>query len=108
MKKLKLHETIPALLKKRGMTLRELAKLAKVPASNISGWAVPGARPKDILKVASVADALGVSLNFLLFGKPEKKINLDELPTEVVMAGVYKLKLERIIQQKNTDNEEED
>lgn len=107
MKKLKLHETIPALLKKRGMTLRKLAKLAKVPASNISGWAVPGSKPKDILQVSAVADALGVSLNFLLFGKPDKKINLDELPTEVVMSGVYKLKLERIIPQSNLDEDED-
>ncbi|QDK37199.1 helix-turn-helix domain-containing protein [Bdellovibrio sp. NC01] len=107
MKKLKLHETIPALLKKRGMTLRALAKASKVPPSNISGWAVPGAKPKDILQVAAVAEALEVSLNFLLFGKPEKKIDLDELPSEVVVSGVYRLRLERIIQHKNQDEDED-
>ena len=89
------------------MTLRALAKAAKVPASNISGWTLPGAKPKDVLQVSAVADALNVSLSFLLFGKPEKKIDLDELPTEVVMSGVYKLKLERIIQQKFKDDDED-
>lgn len=106
-KKLKLHETIPALLQKRSMTLRRLAKIANVPPSNLSAWQIPGAKPKDILQVSAVAEALGVSLNFLLFGKPEKRINLDELPTEVVMTGVYKLKLERVIQQKISEDDED-
>jgi transcriptional regulator with XRE-family HTH domain len=106
-KKLKLHETLSRLLKERGMTLRRLSKESGVPPSNLSAWQVPGTKPKDVLQVAAVADVLGVSLSFLLFGKSEKKINLEELPTELIMSGVYRLRLERVLPQPTDDDEEE-
>lgn len=104
-KKLKIHETLPRLFKERGLTLRRLSQLSGVPASNLSAWQVVGTKPKDILQVSAVADALNVPLSFLLFGKSEKKIHLEELPSEVVLTGVYRLRLERIISPPTDDDE---
>lgn len=85
-------------MKAKGYTIRELAKLAKVPRSTLGDW-LSGTTPTDFFAVKRVAIELGVSLSFLLIGEADHEIpqtDLTELGTEIVFDGIAELRLVRI------------
>lgn len=59
------HVTL--LMRRRGLTNKELARLAGVPPSTLSEWR-HGASPRDYRAVQRIATVLGTSLERLLTG----------------------------------------
>lgn len=51
------------------MNASQLARRANVPRQNISNWLM-NQKPKDIEQVKRVADVFQVTVDHLLFGKP--------------------------------------
>lgn len=107
-KAIKIHETLPALLKARGMSLSQLSRKTGTPLSTLSTWLDEGAKPKDPAAVALCAGTLGATMHHLLFGLPEDEAGFDQLKTEVVLSGYYKLRLERVIPHSPRKQESED
>lgn len=68
-KKIIISKTLPALLKAKNITAKQLATKAQVPQSTVATWLIEGARPRNIEDVAEAAMVLEVSLNHLLFGE---------------------------------------
>jgi hypothetical protein len=64
---LKLAENLKREILTRNLRMTELARVAKVPKQSVSDWLI-GTAPRDPIKVKKVAQALGMSLDQLLFG----------------------------------------
>jgi transcriptional regulator with XRE-family HTH domain len=96
-KQIRINEILPALLKESGMNMSELSRATSIPVSTIATWLEEGARPSDVAAVALCAEALSTTMHHLLFGSPEREPSLDDLPTEMVMSGYYRLRLEKVI-----------
>jgi len=64
---LKLSENLKREIHARKLKMTELARVAKVPKQSVSDWLI-GTAPRDPIKVKKVAQALGMSLDQLLFG----------------------------------------
>jgi len=97
---LNLKKQLKALLSHRGMTAAELSRKSGVSKQVLSLW-LAGAKPKNIEQVKAVADALGVSLDCLLFGdgdeREEKNITgLDALLGDEWISGAFEIKIRRI------------
>lgn len=96
-KKIIINEVLPKLLKDKGLTAKEVSKLTGISTSTLSTWTLPKAKPRNIEDVALVAEVLGTSLNFLLFGELDKPSDLNQIQGETVLQGVFRLKLERLM-----------
>lgn len=97
---LNLRNQLRFYLEHREVSATELARKAKVPKQNLSGW-LAGKRPADISQVKRVAEALGISLDNLLFGngaekKEEKAADLETLLGDNWLTGLFEVKLRRI------------
>jgi len=66
METLKLKENLKFLFYKKETYASELARVANVPKQNICDWQ-SGAMPGDPIKLKRVANALGVTMDELLF-----------------------------------------
>jgi len=87
-------------LELRGLSAAALARKAGIPKQSLSGWTA-GKRPADIEQVKRVADALGVSLDHLLFGSgvdsdAQRVTELDALLGDGWISGLFEVKFRRI------------
>jgi transcriptional regulator with XRE-family HTH domain len=79
-----------------GLTASALARKAKVPKQSLSGW-LAGSNPRNIVQIKRVADALGVSLDELVFGEgPKPKVVLNAVEGNEWITGHYEVRLRRI------------
>ena len=87
------------------MDLREInaatvARKAQVPKQSLSGW-LSGKKPADVGQVKRVADALGTTLDNLMFGdgkdrEAEKVMELDALLGEGWITGLFEVRFRRV------------
>lgn len=87
-------------LNKRGMSASELARKAGVSKQLLSQW-LNGAEPRKVQQVKKVADALGTSVDHILFGSGEDRermrvTELDALLGDGWIGGVFELQIRRI------------
>lgn len=87
---MKLKEILRQLIKEKGISVTSLSKNAKVPLQTLNNW-LSGLKPRDLDQVKSVADYLGVSLDYLVYGKKEKNIDINDL----VAFGTFDVYLKR-------------
>ncbi|MGZ3775305.1 MAG: helix-turn-helix domain-containing protein [Bdellovibrio sp.] len=91
------------LMSEKKMTLRQASAIAGVATSTINDWR-SGALPTDYAAVKKLANALGVSLSFILTGEEETR-RPESLPTiaEVfddggaIFDGYAKITIQRLI-----------
>jgi transcriptional regulator with XRE-family HTH domain len=95
-----LKKQLEHLIKIRGLTASELSRKSGVSKQVVSLW-LGGAKPKNIDQVKSIADTLGVTLDYLLFGTEEKTANgLDTFMGDEWFGGVFEVKFRRIKEKK--------
>lgn len=87
-------------LDKVGISASQLAKRASVPKQSLGNW-IAGNTPRDPRQIKRVADALGVSLDHLLFGDGEdvlrrKEIELEALLGDQWIGGLVEIRIRRI------------
>ena len=97
---LTLKKQLRLLLDKRELNAAQLARKAGVPKQSLSGW-LAGSNPRDIRQIKKVADALGVSVDNLMFGmgldtQKEKAVELDALLGDGWVSGLFEVKFRRI------------
>jgi transcriptional regulator with XRE-family HTH domain len=94
-KKIKIHEILPELLKAKGVSIRKASSETKVAQTTLNSWTKPNAKPTELDSLKAVADFLGVSLEYLLWGQ-KPKVNINELETDILLSGLFKIRLEKI------------
>jgi transcriptional regulator with XRE-family HTH domain len=76
------------------MSVAQLSRKAAVPKNTLFNW-LSGLKPKDVVQVKRVAEVLGVSLDYLLFGvQPTAAIQFSDYQDEI-NAGVFEVVLRR-------------
>ena len=99
MLEIKIGSVLKKLLHEQRRTLKEVSKETQIPYSTLYTW-FENRQPKDILKVQCLAEFLGVSLHYLLFGKEDKEPLLpqelvDSLKDEV-FKGVFEIVVRKV------------
>jgi transcriptional regulator with XRE-family HTH domain len=77
-----LSKNLPELLKKRGMTIRELSLKANVPAKTLYGWTW-GNQPRDLYDVLMVAKCLDVTIEDLAFEFSETNDVSEDIQSDI-------------------------
>jgi len=82
------------LMAERSLTFKKLSELSGVPASTIKTWS-SGIEPKSMTATRKVARALGVSVEYLVFGTTDKQlVSLDQIITNQLFSGWCKVTIE--------------
>lgn len=93
-----LAEVLRKLLDERGISVQELARRSEVPKSNISTW-LQGASP-SVEQLDRVARCLGVSIEYLAFGR-ESRDPLEEFFERVeIHKGEYEISVKKLVRKK--------
>jgi transcriptional regulator with XRE-family HTH domain len=98
--KMNLKNQLRHFLDVKEISASQLAKKAKVPKQSLGGW-LSGSNPRDVRQVKRVADALGVTVDHLLFGNGEdlgkqKVTELEALLGDGWVAGVFEVRFRRV------------
>lgn len=92
---LKVGVTLRELLVEKRYSLKEVSKGSGVPSSTLSEW-LSNRTPRNPVQVRRVADFLGVSLHYLLFGEEDRKEPLTALLKEDVFNGTFEISIRRV------------
>lgn len=92
-----LAKVLKDLLKNRRLTLKEVSLASGVAVSTLGEW-LNNRQPKSPVQVKKVANTLEVSLNYLLFGEPDRyeRINLTQALGDEVLSGVFEINVRRV------------
>lgn len=89
-KELCVGETLSLLLRGKKMTAKELSQRAGVPLSSVHH--IINNRPiKNIMALERIAEELGVSLHFLLFGKPDEREEKNTTLHSDLFSGLFEI-----------------
>lgn len=91
----KINHTLAKLLKEQNLSLRELSKRSGVPNSTLQEWS-SNRSPKNPIQVQKVAQELGVSMHYLIFGEEDKSEPLTKLLKEDVFSGTFEINIRRV------------
>lgn len=89
-------KTLKRLIRERGTTTGELAKKINVPSKTISDW-LTGRTPRDLDAVKRCAEALGVSVHYILYGEDDRKSLIGEILEKTeIHTGMYEVSIRRV------------
>lgn len=94
---LKLGTILRHEMKTHGLTLKALEEMTGVPASTLSEWC-QNRSPRNIVQVRKIADFLGVSIHYLLFGKADthEHPTVSQLLKDDVFSGVFEISIKKV------------
>lgn len=93
-RKIIIYEILPKLLKKKRLSIREVARQTGLPQATLNSWTKENARPSDLQGLKQISQLLGVSLDYLIYG--EAITDLESMPTDVLLNGLFRIKLEKV------------
>ncbi len=84
--------------KAEGISVNQLAKTISVSAKTVYGWIGANARlPREPMHIKALSQALGVSVNWLLFGEEEQPVSIDSLFSKAeIHTGTYTITISRV------------
>lgn len=91
---LKIKIVLKKLMKERGETLASVSKATSVPKSTISEWL--GNRSPNPIQAVKVANYLGVSLHYLLFGQDDAQEHIQKILKEDFFKGTFEITVKRV------------
>lgn len=91
---LKIGKTLKHLMEKERHTLTSISKATGVPKSTISEWL--NNRTPSPVQAVKVANHLGVSLHFLLFGKDDSQEPIQKILKEDFFKGTFEISIKRV------------
>lgn len=92
---IKIKDTLKELLEEKNLSLRELSKRSGVPYSTLQEWS-SNRSPKNPVQTQKVAQSLGVSMHYLLFGQEDSSEPLAKLLKEDVFSGTFEINIKRV------------
>ncbi|MBX2995426.1 MAG: helix-turn-helix domain-containing protein [Bdellovibrionaceae bacterium] len=78
----------------KGETLVSISQATGVPKSTVSEWL--GNRSPNPIQAVLVANHLGVSLHFLLFGEDDAQEPLQRIMKEDFFKGTFEISIKRV------------
>lgn len=95
---IQLSNQLKALLKEKDMTVAQLSRACSVSQKTISDWLISNRSPRNLSHLKKVADQLGVSVDFLLFGTIVKNQEVDPIKmiNEYTSIGTFEVVLRKI------------
>jgi len=94
MDEIKIGHVLKHLMNDRKLTFKKLSELSGVPLSTIKTWSA-GVEPKSLAHARKVSRALGVSVEYLVFGNAEgNQPNLQDILTTQLFSGWCKITIE--------------
>ena len=91
---LKINFILKKLMKVNGETLVSLSKATGVPKSTISEWL--GNRTPNPVQAVKIANHLGVSLHYLLFGEDDAQEPFQKIMKEDFFKGTFEISVKRV------------
>lgn len=91
----KLPKVLKRILSERSLSQRQLAKMSGVPLSSVNGM-LGGKKSYSTDNLIAVAEALGVSLDFLLRDAEGAGVTIESIPSTVVLDGAYRVTLSKL------------
>lgn len=91
---LQIGRVLTAILKERKISLRELSKATSVSVSTLSDWS--SNRNPNPSKLKLVAEHLGVSIHYLLFGIEDNQNALEKILKEEFFSGTFEISVKRV------------
>ncbi len=91
---LKIKTVLKRLMKEQGETLISISKSTGVPKSTISEWL--GNRTPNPTQVVRVANFLGVSMHYLLFGQDDEQDPLQKIMKEDFFKGTFEISIKKV------------
>lgn len=91
---LKIAKTLEKIMKDQRHTLSSISRQTGVPKSTISEWL--NNRSPNPAQAAKVANHLGISLHFLLFGRNDSHEPLQKILKEEVFEGTFEVIIRRV------------
>jgi transcriptional regulator with XRE-family HTH domain len=94
-------KNLRGLLKDKGLSLREAARIAGVSPSVMSGWTA-GSVPNDPVALLRLTESLGVDFQMLLTGKPSNSLSarqmeeVFEVEEAIDFSGVFLIEAKRL------------
>ena len=93
---MELKTILRKIIKEKGLTVVAVSRASKVPVQTLHGW-LQGSDPKNIRQLKSVADFLGVDLDYLCFGiRPKSEADKIERFEDEINAGIFEVVLRRV------------
>lgn len=93
--KLTIGSNLKKIIEEKRLTLKEISKATGVPATTISEWTSNRA-PKNPIHLRAVAEFLGVTIHYLLFGEEDHNEPLQKIFKEEVFNGTFEINIKRI------------
>ena len=91
---LKIGKVLKQIMDDERHTLTSISKAAGVPKSTISEWL--NNRSPNPTQAVKVANHLGVSLHYLLFGKDDAQEPIQKILKEDFFSGTFEITVKRI------------
>jgi len=91
---LKIGKVLKQFMEKERHTLASISKATGVPKSTISEWL--NNRTPNPSQAVKVANHLGVSLHFLLFGKDDAQEPIQKILKEDFFKGTFEITVKRV------------
>lgn len=92
---IKIKTILKKLLHEHDITAAQLARACKIPPQTINNW-LSGQEPRSLNQLKSVADYFDISVDYLVYGKEEKKKDQIRDYEEEINAGIFEVVLRRI------------
>lgn len=93
-KELRIKIVLKKLMNANGETLVSIAKATGVPKSTVSEWL--SNRSPNPVQAVKVANHLGVSLHYLLFGEDDAQDPLQKIMKEDFFKGTFEISVKRV------------
>lgn len=91
---LKIGKVLKQIMENERHTLTSISKAAGVPKSTISEWL--NNRTPNPTQAVKVANHLGISLHFLLFGKDDAQEPIQKILKEDFFSGTFEISIKRV------------
>lgn len=91
---LKIGKVLKQFMEKERHTLATISKATGVPKSTISEWL--NNRAPNPTQAVKVANHLGISLHFLLFGKDDAQEPIQRILKEEFFKGTFEITVKRV------------
>ena len=91
---LRIGKVLKQFMDKERHTLATMSKATGVPKSTISEWL--NNRAPNPTQAVKVADHLGISLHFLLFGKDDAQEPIQKIMKEDFFKGTFEISIKRV------------
>lgn len=92
---IKIKTILKKLLQEHDLTAAQLARACKIPPQTINNW-LSGQEPRSLNQLKAVADYFEISVDYLVYGKEEKKQEQIRDYEEEINAGVFEVVLRRV------------